>query len=112
MAKPLNFKTMKRNYWTVTLDDENGTTLMLTTPTKAVFDKIVAMKDDLSDNEEDVNAETLDDLYEVCKEILNSNKTHTHFTLEEVGEMLKYDDIIALIHGYTSFISEVASQKN
>lgn len=112
MAKPLNFKTMRRNYWTVTLDDENGTTVMLTTPTKAVFDKIVSIKDNLSDNEDEVNADALDDLYDICTAILNTNKGGIKFTNDEVSEMFRYEDIIALVHGYTLFINEVASQKN
>lgn len=112
MAKPLNLKKKTRSTWEVILDDEKGTVLLLTTPTKYVFDLILSIQDELSDNEDEITGETIDALFSVCTAILNTNKNGIHFTMEEVSEFLRYDDIIALIQGYTSFVGEVTSSKN
>lgn len=110
MSKPLNFNNLKKKFLTVTLADEENTTLMLTTPTKAVLDSFIALKDTITGDE--LEDETLDELYSICAKILSRNKAGKVITKEKVEEMFDFEDVLTLIRSYTEFISEVTSGKN
>lgn len=109
MTKALNFNNLKKRYWTVTLPDENQTTLLVTTPTKGVLDSLIAMKDTMDD---DMNGDAVDDLYDISAKILSRNKTGRTVRKEDLEDMFDFEDIIILIREYTNFISEVTSSKN
>lgn len=112
MAKALNFTTLKKKYLPVTMDvpGKGELTLLVTTPKKAVLDAFVAMKDDV--NEDDMDADVLDDLYDICTKILNENKGGIELTKADVEATFDYEDIAIFIKAYTDFIHEVASSKN
>ena len=110
MSKALNFNNLKKRYLTVTLPDEKETTLLVTTPTKAVLDQLIAMKDSLGDD--DMNEDALEDLYDICAKILSRNKAGHIIRKEELENMFDFEDIIILVREYTNFINEVTSSKN
>lgn len=110
MAKALDFNKTKKRYWTVTLPDDAKTVLLISTPTKTVFDELVSMKNALENTELAEGA--IDDLYEICAKIMSRNKTGKVVTVEAVQEMFDFEDIILFVHGFTEFVHEVAGTKN
>lgn len=110
MAKTLDFKALKKQYMTVKLADEKNTTLLITTPTKAVLDSFLSMKDYLS--EENVKDEAINELYEIVTKIMNHNKGGIKLSKKEIEEMFDFEDITIFIRAYTDFISEVTGSKN
>ena len=110
MAKAMDFNKNKKSFWTVTLPDEKKTVLLIGTPTKAVFDELVAVKDALGDDTE--SAEAINDLYEVSAKIMSRNKTGHVVTVEMLQSLFDFEDIVMFLHGYTEFVHEVAGSKN
>lgn len=109
MAKPLDFNKIKKRYFTVTLADENNTTLMISTPTKEVMDEFISMKDYLEGN---TGEDVIDALCELCAKIMSRNKGGIKVTKEALESMLDFDDIVIFIKAYTDFISELTNSKN
>lgn len=110
MAKALDFNKTKKRYWTVTLPDDKKTVLLISTPTKAVFNELISMKNALESAEMAESA--IDDLYEICAKIMSRNKTGRVVTVEYVQEIFDFEDIILFVHGFTEFVHEVAGTKN
>ena len=110
MAKSLDFNSMKKKYLTVTLADEAKTVLLIGTPTKAVLDRLLNMKDSLAGDE--LTDDAIEDLYDICAQIMSRNKTGRVITKEAVQELFDFEDIIVFIRAYTDFISEVSGAKN
>lgn len=110
MAKPLDFNKIKKRYFTVTLPDEKNTTLMISTPTKAIMDEFIGMKDSLSAEAMGDNA--IDELYGLCAKIMSRNKGGIKVTKEALVSLLDFEDIILFIKAYTDFISELTNSKN
>lgn len=109
MARSLDFNSMKKKYLTVTLADEANTVLMVGTPTKAVLDRLLSMKDSLGD---ELTDDAIEELFDICARIMSRNKTGRVITKETVEELFDFEDIIVFIRAYTEFISEVSSAKN
>lgn len=110
MARSLDFNNIRKKYLTVTLADEAKTVLMIGTPTKAVLDSLLSMRDTLGD--ENLTDDAIEDLYEICAKIMSRNKTGRVITKEAVQEFFDFEDIIVFIRAYTEFINEVSSAKN
>lgn len=110
MGKTLDFNKLKKQYMTVTLADENNTVLMIGTPTKAILDNFLSLKDSLS--AENMGDDAIDELYDICTQIMNRNKTGVKVTKAMVYELFDFEDIIYFIRGYSEFISEVSNSKN
>jgi hypothetical protein len=104
MAKALNFNNVSKKYWNVTLTD--GTVLLVGTPTKAIFDKLIAIKDDLGDED------SLGALYGVCALVLSRNKAGKVITKEYLEEIFDIEDIIILFNSYVGFVNEIRNSKN
>jgi hypothetical protein len=105
--KALNFNNTKKTYLNVTLTD--GTVLLVGTPTKRIFDELIAIKDNL-DNIAD--SETLSIIYDVCALIMSRNKTGKEITKEYLEEIFDVEDIIMFFKSYVEFMDEVKSVKN
>ena len=110
MAKTLDFNTLRKQCLTVKLPDEKKTVLMIYTPTKAILDSFLNMKDNLSD--ETIEDEAIEELYDVVAKIMSCNKGGKKVTKELVEELFDFEDIIVFIKAYTDFVSEVTSSKN
>ena len=110
MAKALNFNNVKKRYFTVTLADENETTLMISTPSKSIMDEFISMKDSLVS--EDMGEDAIDDLYDLCTKIMNRNKGGIKIAKKDIEDMLDFEDIILFIKSYTEFINELTNSKN
>lgn len=113
MANVLNFNNVKKRYLTVTLPDEQKTTLMIGTPTKAIMDELILLKSGIETLEEDeTNTEALDDLYSACAKIMSRNKGGVKITTEYLSELFDFEDILLFFNTYMNFLSELTSSKN
>lgn len=110
MSRSLDFNNIRKKYLTVTLADEAKTVLLIGTPTKAVLDSLLSMKDALGD--ENLTDDAIEELYEICAKIMSRNKTGRVITKEDVQDLFDFEDIIVFIRAYTEFINEVSSAKN
>lgn len=113
MAKPLNFNNVKKKYLTVTLADENNTTLMIGTPTKAVMDDLILLKSSLEAIEEDASdSEATDDLFAACAKVMSRNKGGVKISKEYLETIFDFEDIMIFFSAYMDFITEVTGEKN
>ena len=113
MAKPLNFNTIKKQYWTITLPDKKKTTLMIGTPTGAILEELIAIQDTLSDvDESNITADDLKSLHIVCAKVMNRNKGGIVIKGEQLADIFDFEDIKIFMSEYMNFVSEVMSSKN
>lgn len=113
MAKTLNFNNVKKRYLTVTLADENKTTLMIGTPTKAIMDDLILLQSSLETIQEDeTNVDATDDLYLACAKVMSRNKGGVKVTKEFLENLFDFEDIMIFFTAYMDFISEVTDAKN
>jgi hypothetical protein len=106
MAKALNFNKVKKSFLPVTFSDEAETTILVGTPTKAIMTELTRLQSDLDDEAD------LDDLYEVCAQIMSRNKTGYPVTTEFLAERMDFEDIKIFFSAYMEFIGEVIGSKN
>ncbi len=107
MAKALNFKTLKKTYMTVTL--ENGTTIMVGMPTKKILDEFLSIKDYLESD--DVTGDAIGEVYQIVAKVMSNNKGGVEIPVSDV-EGMDFEDVILFIRAYTEFINEVINSKN
>ena len=111
--KSLNFNNVKKTYLTVTLADENNTTIMIGTPTKAIMDDLVLLQSGLETiSEDDANVDATDELYSACAKVMSRNKGGIKSSKEFLEEIFDFEDIMIFFNAYMDFITEVTSGKN
>lgn len=111
--KSLNFNNVKKTYLTVTLADENNTTIMIGTPTKAIMDDLVLLQSVLETiSEDDANVDATDELYSACAKVMSRNKGGIKISKEFLEEIFDFEDIMIFFNAYMDFITEVTSGKN
>lgn len=106
MAKSLNFKTIKKQYLSVTLSD--GKILQVGTPTKKAYDALKSIQNNL---QEDDNGD-LDEIYASTAIIMSKNKTGKVITKEYLEKIFDIEDILIFFNAYVDFIEELSNQKN
>ena len=110
MVKPLNFNKVKKSFLPVTFADENETTILVGTPTKAIMSELSRLQESIDDvNGEETN---IDDLYEACAKSMSRNKTGFHVTVEFLEKVFDFEDIKIFFGAYMDFIDEVIRSKN
>ena len=112
MSKSLNFNNVKKTYLTVTLADENETTVMIGTPTKAMMDDLLALQERLTDATEGTTPEVLGDMYELCAKLMSRNKAGVQITKEELEKIFDFEDLSIFFNAYMEFVTNVVSGKN
>lgn len=111
--KTLNFNKAKKQYLAVTLADEKNTTILVGTPTKSILDDFLALKTHVESlGDEEVDQETLDDLFEVVAKCMSRNKTGYHVTAEFISNIFDVEDIVIFMTAYAEFLDEVTKAKN
>lgn len=111
MAKQLNFNTLKKEYFTVTLTDK--TVLMIGTPTKSVMNALILLQASVEALDDDhTNQEIVEDLYEACAKVMSRNKAGIEITAEYLAKMFDIQDIMIFFNGYMEFLNEVTGSKN
>ena len=102
----LNFNNIKKQYLTVTIRDENKTTIMICNPSKKLLSEITSIDswarsvDSSSNGEEEIDA-----LYEVCAKVMSRNKANIKIEKELLEDILDVEDIMIFLKTYMEFIS-------
>lgn len=112
MANTLNFNKIKKTYLTVTLADEDNTTLLIGTPTKAMMDDLMALQTTLTDVADDADESVTEDLYSACAKVMSRNKNKVEITPKFLENLFDFEDIMIFFNAYMSFINNITSQKN
>lgn len=106
MTNSINFKTLKKQFLTVTLP--NGKILQIGTPTKKVYDALNSIESNI-DNGDNGN---IDELYEATAVAMSRNKTGAKITKQYLEDLLDIEDIIVFYNAYLGFINELSNVKN
>ncbi len=110
MAKSFDFNKIKPKHMTVTLSDEEKTTLLVKTPDKKLRDELVSLYDNIEDADDD---ETEDALYDLTAKVMSRNKQGVVITAEKLRELYEdVDQIMAFLDAYAEFVSELTNSKN
>lgn len=107
----LDFRKQKKNYLKITLNDEEETKLSLLQPTKGLFQKMVAMSEDVG-RMEGTDIDALDEVYAVCAELMSRNKEGIHLSKEILEETLDFEDIVIFLKAYNAFVAGIVHGKN
>lgn len=111
--KPLNFNKVKKTYLTVTFSDEDNTTIMIGTPTKAIMDDLLELQDELNNiNEDETDLDSTDNLYSACAKVMSRNKGGIKISKEFLEEIFDFEDITIFFDTYMKFIDEVTNGTN
>ena len=121
----VNFQKAKRNFMTVTFEDEkpDGTTfdhvICVGMPKKRVFDKLMDLSDMNTDEgsqskaeKNQINRQKINMLYETVAEILSNNMAREKITTEWVGDMMSTEDVKTFMQQYAAFARGEATNPN
>lgn len=125
MAYKINFQKAKRNFMTVTFEDEreDGTqyekVICVGMPKKRVFDKLMDISEMTADEEPQTRAEKnqinrlkINALYDTVAEILSNNLNREKITAEWVGDMMTTDELKEFMQEYAKFARGEAANPN
>lgn len=107
--KSLNFNSITKKHLTVTLNDDKGTVILVQSPTKKVMDCLINME---RSGHEEKSEEQINELYNVCAEVMSRNVGKVKITKEFLEEIFDFEDIQIFLHGYMEFVSSQTQGKN
>lgn len=112
MSNTLDFNKIKKKFLTVTLADEQNTTIMIGTPTKAIMDEMMSLKTSLETMTENASNEAMNEMYEICAKVMSRNKTGKKIEKEYLEKIFDFEDIIIFFNAYMEFVSALSAEKN
>lgn len=112
MSNTLDFNKIKKKYLTVVFADEKNTTIMIGTPTKGVMEELMSLQESLNTVSDDVSAESMGELYDVCAKVMSRNKTNKKIEKEYLESVFDLEDITIFLHAYMEFIDTLSAEKN
>lgn len=121
----INFQKAKRNFMSVTFEDEkpDGTpynhVICVGMPKKRIFDRLLDL-DGLNTDEEpqsraeknQINRHKIDALYDTVAAILSNNLAKEKITAEWVGDMMNTDEVKEFLEEYSKFARGEAANPN
>lgn len=107
----LDFRNHQKTYLNLTLPDEKETSLKVMQPTKELFTKMTEMSTRVG-SMAGSDLDALNEVYEVCAELISRNKEGITFTKEELEGVLDFEDIVVFLRAYSTFVSEIVFGKN
>lgn len=121
----INFQKAKRNFMTVTFEDEkpDGTPynhiICVGMPKKRIFDELLSL-DELDTDDEpqsraeknQINRRRINALYDVVATILSNNLAKEKITAEWVGDMMNTDEVKEFLQEYSKFARGEAANPN
>lgn len=125
----INFQKAKRNYMTLTFDDEREVdgkieeyvrVIYVGMPKKRVFTALMDMQDVINKRgaaqtgteKNEVNREIIDELYVLMAEVLSNNLKREKITVEWVEEQFTTKEIKEFFEEYIKFANGEASNPN
>lgn len=107
----LDFRKTKKNYLKVTLNDASETNLSIMQPTKELFEKMLAMSDEVG-RMTGADLDALDEVYEVCAELMSRNKEGLIVGKSNLEATLDFEDIVTFLQAYSTFVAGIVHGKN
>lgn len=107
----LDFNKVKKEYFVVTLNDEQKTKLQIMTPTKRMLSELLETIPSFV-NGEIPSAENIAFMYDMCAKLMSRNRTGTQITGDQLAEILDFEDLTMFFEAYTNFITERSQSKN
>lgn len=102
----LNFNSIQKQYLTVTLRDENKTTIMICNPSKKLLTEITSVDALVKNISNDSDGEKeIDALYEVCAKVMSRNKGGIKIEKELLEDIFDIEDIMIFLKAYMDFVS-------
>lgn len=111
MANVLDFNKQKKEYLTVKLHDEKKTVLMIGTPTRSILRNFIDINESIEASG-GVDADMIDDLYNVCAKIMSFNKGGIKITGDYLSDFFDLEDITTFFNAYMDYIGSVTNAKN
>ena len=113
----LNLNTYKKRYLSLILNDEKQTKVFITSPTNELRHRLLDYVRQLDQfkgysNLELNETEIVDDLYELCTELINRNKNGIIFEKKQIENMLDYEDINVFLAEYMRYLLGFYTEKN
>ena len=113
MANTVDFNKIPKKYLTVKLADEEKTTLLIRTPPKKVISRLLETYSAIQTvTDDDIDDEMLDNLYDICSQVMSCNKGGIYVSKEKLENLLDFEDMIVFFKAYVSFIEEISNEKN
>jgi hypothetical protein len=113
MAKSLNFNKVKKEYLTITLQDENNTVIMVLTPTKGEMTRLVSLRSSLESIKDDSqDLEALDELFEASATLMSRNKGGIKIDKKLLEKIWDYQDVLIFFNAYMEFVTDTMQGKN
>lgn len=107
----LDFRKTKKNYLKVTLNDERETNLSIMQPTKELFEKMVAMSDEVG-KMTGADFDALDEVYGVCAELMSRNREGLIVSKSNLESTLDFEDVVMFLQAYSAFVAGIVHGKN
>lgn len=107
----LDFRKHKKNYLKITLNDEKETRLSLLQPTKHLFERMIAMSEEVG-NISGSDLDALDEVYSVCAELMSRNKEGIVVGKNNLESILDFEDIVVFLNAYSNFVAGIVRGKN
>lgn len=107
----LDFRKQKKNCLRITLNDANETRLSVMQPTKKLFQKMVAMSEEVA-GMDGTEHDALDEVYAVCAELMSRNKEGIVVGKNNLEETLDFEDIVTFLRAYNAFVAGIVHGKN
>lgn len=109
MAKTLDFNKVKKQYFTITLNDDNQTKLQVMTPLKKQVAELTELLPDDADNPSD---DDLSALFDLAARLMSRNRQNYKIEASLLEDILDYEDLCIFFDTFTDFIVEVTDSKN
>ena len=107
----LDFRKTKKNFMKIVLNDEKETKLSLLQPTKQLFERMVAMSEEMG-SLSGSDLEALDGVYAVCAELMSRNKEGIVVGKNNLENILDFEDVVTFLNAYSSFVAGIVQGKN
>lgn len=117
MARQLNFQKVKKEFLTITFNDDRK--ILVRQPTKKIMDQLGDLGEAISEVDvdngeatENNDRESLDIIYGMCAQIMTNNMAKERIEVDYLSEALDVEDLILFFNAYTEFIGDLDQVKN
>lgn len=110
----LDLRAFRQETLDITLLDENETTVHVLFPTKGMYEKLLAMRNEIAGIASTKDTAVLSKCYDLMAEILSRNLENLTITGEELHEAYGIDImlLIQIANAYIAFTKKATEEKN
>jgi hypothetical protein len=114
MAKVLDLNAIKMPTLEIIFTDETRTTIHVVAPTEALINEMESWVKTEMGALSAGDSTSLEKAYDLTARLLSNNQEHTTITAADLQSKFSVDiwTLIAILNGYTEFISDLKNEKN